>query len=289
MMQTTYVTPVVILLAAVSLTSGSSSVQAAEDECISKPGATAPQGSHWYYRVNRADGRHCWYLGPEGGHVHSAMSSDRATRMPRRTARRPVEATGEQSSSADSTPTRVAPTDMRAAPADTRAAPADTRAAPAGTRAAPADTTVGASDAAPEFAARWIDLPSALDAVARRQAAKISNSYSEERAATDAQDDMPLIWPILTPAELAAAAEPPHGFMVKWEYILGFLALVLALAAKVIGTLSGADAARPKTPSVFSRLTRFLRRAGIPPRSEVAFAGQGHERAAARRPARLDC
>jgi hypothetical protein len=135
----------------------------------------------------------------------------------------------------------------------------------------PADTTVGASDAAPEFAARWIDLPSALDASARRQASMIGNSYSEEHAATDPQDDMPLIWPILTPAELAAAEAPPRQSMVKWEYILGSLALVFALAARLIGTVPGAESARPETASASWRLMRLLRRAGIRPRSEGAL------------------
>jgi hypothetical protein len=135
---------------------------------------------------------------------------------------------------------------------------------PAPTHAAAADTTVGANDAAPEFASRWIDLPSALDASRRRQASMITNSYSEERAATVEQDGMPLVWPILTPAELAATAEPPPRSMVKWEYILGSLAFALALAAKVIGTVSGVSSAKSDTAPMSLRLTRLLRRAEIP-------------------------
>lgn len=34
----------------------------AADACVARPGASGPKGTHWYYRVNRADGRHCWYL-----------------------------------------------------------------------------------------------------------------------------------------------------------------------------------------------------------------------------------
>src|SRR5262249_52893162 len=40
-------------------------------ECKAKPDSTAPSGSHWYYRVNRTDNRHCWFLGAEGGKVRS--------------------------------------------------------------------------------------------------------------------------------------------------------------------------------------------------------------------------
>ena len=41
----------------------------AAEECISSPKGTAPEGSHWYYRVDRATKRHCWYLGELGGKV----------------------------------------------------------------------------------------------------------------------------------------------------------------------------------------------------------------------------
>jgi len=30
--------------------------------CLAKPNATAPQGSHWFYRVDRATKRNCWYV-----------------------------------------------------------------------------------------------------------------------------------------------------------------------------------------------------------------------------------
>jgi hypothetical protein len=85
----------VILIAAVSLTGRSSFAQlaaqgaapaaakGATDECLAKPGATAPQGSHWYYRINRADGRHCWYLGAEGAKVRArAREADQQARAP---------------------------------------------------------------------------------------------------------------------------------------------------------------------------------------------------------------
>ncbi len=32
------------------------------DECLSGPKGQTPQGSHWYYRVERTSKRHCWYL-----------------------------------------------------------------------------------------------------------------------------------------------------------------------------------------------------------------------------------
>jgi hypothetical protein len=52
---------------------GASIVQAAE-ECRPKPGSTAPSGSRWVYRINRADHRHCWFLGSAAGVAHSHLA-----------------------------------------------------------------------------------------------------------------------------------------------------------------------------------------------------------------------
>lgn len=44
----------------------------AADECLSKPNSPAPQGQHWYYRIDHANSRQCWRLGPEGLHVQKS-------------------------------------------------------------------------------------------------------------------------------------------------------------------------------------------------------------------------
>jgi hypothetical protein len=44
----------------------------AADDCLAAPNSQPPQGSHWYYRIDGAKQRHCWYLGPEGQKVHHA-------------------------------------------------------------------------------------------------------------------------------------------------------------------------------------------------------------------------
>ena len=50
----------------------------------SKPGGAAPRGMHWYYRVNRATNKHCWYLGPVGTHVKSHTATAAVADAPRR-------------------------------------------------------------------------------------------------------------------------------------------------------------------------------------------------------------
>jgi hypothetical protein len=59
------------------LTSRSGGAKPAGDNCIAKPNSAAPQGSHWYYRVDRAANRRCWFLGPEGLKVRQTESPKR--------------------------------------------------------------------------------------------------------------------------------------------------------------------------------------------------------------------
>src|SRR5262249_27516549 len=44
----------------------------AADECLTKPNSPAPQGQHWYYRIDHANNRQCWRLGPEGLRVQKS-------------------------------------------------------------------------------------------------------------------------------------------------------------------------------------------------------------------------
>lgn len=47
----------------------------AAGECLSGPKGAAPKGSHWYYRVDRATKKNCWYVRAGGKAVPSANSS----------------------------------------------------------------------------------------------------------------------------------------------------------------------------------------------------------------------
>ena len=39
---------------------------AGADDCLTAPNSAAPQGSHWYYRLDRATQRKCWYVRAPG-------------------------------------------------------------------------------------------------------------------------------------------------------------------------------------------------------------------------------
>ena len=61
----------VLMPAAIVLTSHSSIAGSTADECRTTPGTSAPSGLHWYYRVDRTNNRHCWYLHAQGLQTHS--------------------------------------------------------------------------------------------------------------------------------------------------------------------------------------------------------------------------
>jgi hypothetical protein len=70
------VTGAAIALAAVNVTVKPS---LAADDCLAGPNTAAPQGSHWYYRLDRLAHRQCWYLGPERRtHAHENASPARS-------------------------------------------------------------------------------------------------------------------------------------------------------------------------------------------------------------------
>ena len=84
----------------------------AADDCLLKPNAVAPPGSHWYYRVDRATQRECWYLGAEGAKVRSPARQDASPVRP-------------QSSKLSAQPVRQTPAQVTQAAA-VEASPADT-------------------------------------------------------------------------------------------------------------------------------------------------------------------
>jgi hypothetical protein len=203
-MRTIFFVPVIFVAvpAAVSLTAGSTLAQRAADECLTKPGSAAPRGSHWYFRVNRSDRRHCWYVGPEGANVRAfARASERASAPP--------------TPPGLSSPVPV-PTER---PAKARSEEID-----------PAK-----AEALVEFAMRPPDLQGSRDSVAGGPSPGTS-SLAEERVAANSEDDMPLVWPTLSSVDRAAAGSPPWSAALS-EHLLALLAGALALAAMIARTL----------------------------------------------------
>ena len=53
-------------LASVTLIVAMNGAAHAADNCLSGPKGAAPKGSHWYYRIDHATKRNCWYVRAEG-------------------------------------------------------------------------------------------------------------------------------------------------------------------------------------------------------------------------------
>jgi hypothetical protein len=242
-MRKAFVVPVIMAaaLAATMSSTRSSLAQSAADECLTKPGATAPQGSHWYYRVDRSDGRHCWYLGPEGAKTRASKRQVE----PARSASRPELSTTTETAPDVATADAAADKDALARGAPAQGSPVQAGAAEALVASvAPRVTTDSDNGAAVEVAARWHQLPSSADAPAPGPV-PASNNYVEERETEKSEDHMPLVWPILTPAE---AAEPTRS-AVNPEYVLALLVGALLLAAVIGRSIFVLLATRDRAPT----------------------------------------
>ncbi len=81
-----------VILALFVAASANASRDARAEECLSGPNTASPAGKHWYYRVDRASHRHCWYLGALDGRRHRVASARPAASASRRAEAMPVEA-----------------------------------------------------------------------------------------------------------------------------------------------------------------------------------------------------
>jgi hypothetical protein len=64
------------LAAGAALTTVSHGQTPAADDCLAGPKDHAPQGGHWYYRIEHPSNRHCWYLKDEHNKVAQTASPD---------------------------------------------------------------------------------------------------------------------------------------------------------------------------------------------------------------------
>ncbi len=66
------------IIASAPLTTVSYGAVPAADDCLSAPKGQTPSGGHWYYRIDRATKRHCWYLGDEKAKLSRVAPSNPA-------------------------------------------------------------------------------------------------------------------------------------------------------------------------------------------------------------------
>ena len=201
------VLPSTMLVTAQPSFGGSTSV-----ECRAGPGASAPAGLHWYYRVDRANNRHCWYLQTDGLRVHASGDVVSSSAKPRHedAAKRARETTPTQSSTIQPAPPRPV-----AAPATGDETPFLAPSLP--------------KNAATDFAARWRDLPQSVDLDARELATN-SNRYGAENVVTEVEEQTPST-AYIVPGVDTGVKQNSAGEAGRWSLLL---ASVLAVALLVL-------------------------------------------------------
>jgi hypothetical protein len=180
-----------VLAATISLTAQSSFSETIG--CRTSPGAPAPQGMHWYYRVDRTNDRHCWYLDSAEIQVHSERSA--ATANPTRQNPAKQARTSPENDSVQTVSPRLASAET--APDETPFFEPSVaqRPAPASAETVPLEafeSSVG-EPAATGFTARWLDLPKSVD-LNMPEFATPRNNYADEHVAPDLQKEMPSTW-----------------------------------------------------------------------------------------------
>jgi hypothetical protein len=188
-------------------------------DCLASPKGAAPQGQHWFYRVERATKRQCWYLRAEGA---------KATQS--------AQATTDAPNAAPAAPQSVQNARAEYIAAQTSAAANPPAPAAAATQQAPG--TTDANPAQPAVATRW------PDAAAASPAPQPSPATAAAPAAAPAQ---PSAKPAASPAPvtLAAAnvpAEKPTGSVQTLLLVIGGALALAGLLASVIYRFAGGRA-----------------------------------------------
>ena len=148
-----------VIPAAILATGHSSLGETKGDECRAKPDGSSPAGLHWYYRVDRANNRHCWYLHEQGMRVHSLVSPTLRSSDKRN------DTVAEQVREAPPPVTSIEQPDYEQSATTTEPSSAD-------------------------FTARWVDLPRSVDLNARDLIAG-GNGYAVEQRAEHQQEQLP--------------------------------------------------------------------------------------------------
>jgi hypothetical protein len=196
-------------LASVTLVVAMNGVAYAADNCLPGPKGAAPKGSHWYYRVDHATKRNCWYVRAEGEKPVASQSSSVSRASPHaETALRPSIANAR----AEASPAEIGQSNAIAA------MPVPS-----------ADTTADNPQSTVE--SRWLDEPSAdsKNPSGSRPADSVANGDSA---------------PPVAEVPLAAADMPSVSGSRSVQTLLLALVGALALAGFLVGAIFKFGSAR---------------------------------------------
>jgi hypothetical protein len=214
------------VLAGISLNTASYGATPAADECLSAPKGPAPQGSHWYYRVERGTKRHCWYLHELTEKVSQGVPSSVASPAKPTTPKAEPAIRGSVANARAELPT-VQTRDA----ANTSAVPEPQPPAPGPTGQAVNPPAVSdASTPPPVIASRWPDPSGAAPSAAPEQA-----------AADDTDADLQPAVPAAAPPPVAlAAADAPVEKPQPRSGSIPMLSIVMITALALAGLIGSA-------------------------------------------------
>jgi hypothetical protein len=182
------------------------------DACLAKPNAPSPQGSHWFYHLDRTSGRHCWYLRAQDANAGDAKIA------------------GPRSASAPtvrpSAPANLLPAD---APAETLADGGGDRNAIKPVVAPPSPPSM-VWPSAP--AASTEPAPAQMDAAPNVIVPPVKEPQVEAR-----KPDLDALPPKRNPAR-PPAVERPSDSVVEPAHMPALLGTALALAIIIVGSLA---------------------------------------------------
>jgi hypothetical protein len=226
----------VSVLAGIPFSTSSYSATPAPDDCLSAPNGQTPEGSHWYYRIERGTKRHCWYLRQEGERVsQSAPSSALPSAKPIAPKPEPAIRGSVANARAELSPAQTRDT------ADSTAATAPLPAAPglnATSSTAHQPVTVpDTSTPPPTVASRWPEPSSTIPSASQTQAAADVDDTDVQPAAPVAVPPPPVA---LAAADAPAEKSPGHSGSIPMLSIVMMGALALAgLIGSVIVRFGG--------------------------------------------------
>jgi hypothetical protein len=207
-----------MLVAVTALTVRTGHAEPAADGCITEPNSEPPQGSHWYYRTDRAANRRCWYLGPEGAKVLQAQSPKR---LP--SAGSSSQPTPESSAQASKQNGLVADASTPWLALPKLADATDHEPASMSDNIADKHATTDSEDEMP--------VPTAIDLAAAERAPQAAEAERPSKAVAAERPPEP------APGRAAVSAAAEEPLSIRPEQILAVAAAVLALVAIIFRTI----------------------------------------------------
>ncbi|QQN67029.1 hypothetical protein JIR23_15750 [Bradyrhizobium diazoefficiens] len=210
---------------------GATSTANATSDCLASPKGIAPQGQHWFYRLERTTKRQCWYLRAEG-------AKEGAKAPPS------VQATADASNAAPAAPQSVQNAHAEYVAPQASAAPS----APAPAAVAPPQapgTNADANAAQPAVVTPWPDAAAAAASPAPQPSPATPSAPATASAQPSAKPA-----PSPAPVTLAAADAPADKTTGSLQMLLLVVGGALALAgilASLIYRFAGGRRARVQT------------------------------------------